>query len=868
MERKSLSTKNRKSKEKPLDGAPSTKSSNTKGILKDAVSNKSNLSVHRSPLSKSGSYLGILEKSHDQNESLGFHCSFETDGSAAEDIDIPCTQPVTQDKILEGVVAFIEVRSNTENRFEGISKQMEMLGAKVVKKLTPEVTHVIFKDGKKATRERALKKGIHLVSVLWVESCRQSGKRVSEDLFPVVVPEQAVTPLMVGRLKRTKSMQPKAFEEDVQNSAERGERRRKRKLQAENATPTAMVFAAETLDPHSPIGFNPPITPHMIPDTPCHDLGTSPPFDKAFTYDVGKSGEKPKPIKFSEEENEESPDSSDDIPSSISKLKRRLLKCTPTRPPSVTLTEPRMTPVTQLQKTCTPRDVLLTGSDQGKKRKRQDSTKESQSEDIKVNGAKERKKVKLGEQVESDAKNVKGKRSKTASTGRNEQKNESTDGKAHNLYQNSGVCLKPAESSSESTSEGKKHAGILGKKKGQAKANKKIVECRTNDGEDLDSDSGVSIVDGNMKGSITNGEQPSRKKFSKTSKIVCQTGVTEAELEDVSERKLVENMAKIEPGGTKKEQNLNKGTKKGNGKKLFKPEKLVSQDKQVVRKKVASEEKLVNGGKPVGEESLLRQANDCEEGKDGQDREKAMNGSLVEDEDVENDETGAEEEEQPGEEKENKSGKKQRNKLMKKVKPKRSIVMTSMHFGEQDIVLSVVRKLGSFFIEDRVSSSTTHVIAGSPRRTLNVLMAIAQGCWLVSPMWIMKSLEVGYWVDEEPYELSDAFPAAQLCRLERVSAGSSYRQELFAECPPIFLSENCSPPSDSLINLINLCGGKVSTSVRKAGICIGSMTRRTQAVNITEQWLLDCITEHTVLPYANYALNSPAKRQRETSPSY
>ena len=57
------------------------------------------------------------------------------------------------------------------------------------------------------------------MSVLWVESCRQSGKRVSEDLFPVVVPEQAVTPLMVGRLKRTKSMQPKAFEEDVQNSA-------------------------------------------------------------------------------------------------------------------------------------------------------------------------------------------------------------------------------------------------------------------------------------------------------------------------------------------------------------------------------------------------------------------------------------------------------------------------------------------------------------------------------------------------------------------------------------------------------------------------------------------------------------------------
>ncbi|XP_020614776.1 microcephalin-like [Orbicella faveolata] len=242
--------------------------------------------------------------------------------------------------------------------------------------------------------------------------------------------------------------------------------------------------------------------------------------------------------------------------------------------------------------------------------------------------------------------------------------------------------------------------------------------------------------------------------------------------------------------------------------------------------------------------------------------------SEDDDADVEEETCTEEDVQRSHEENKPRAERKQRTKLVKKVRPKRSVVMTSMHFGEQDIVLSVVRKLGGFFIEDRVSSSTSHVIAGSPRRTLNVLMAIAQGCWLVSPMWMMKSLEVGYWVDEEPYELSDAFPAAQLCRLERVSAGSGYHQELFVECPPIFVSENCSPPSDSLMSLINLCGGKVSTSVRKAGICIGSMTRRTQAVNITEQWLLDCITQHDVLPYTNYALNSPAKRRRETSPSY
>ena len=57
------------------------------------------------------------------------------------------------------------------------------------------------------------------MSVLWVESCRVGCKRVSEDLFPVITPDNNLTPLVVGRLKRTKSMQPKAFEEDVKNSA-------------------------------------------------------------------------------------------------------------------------------------------------------------------------------------------------------------------------------------------------------------------------------------------------------------------------------------------------------------------------------------------------------------------------------------------------------------------------------------------------------------------------------------------------------------------------------------------------------------------------------------------------------------------------
>ena len=44
--------------------------------------------------------------------------------------------------------------------------------------------------------------------------------------------------------------------------------------------------------------------------------------------------------------------------------------------------------------------------------------------------------------------------------------------------------------------------------------------------------------------------------------------------------------------------------------------------------------------------------------------------------------------------------------------------------------------MGSFHLIDEVDDSTTHVICGEKRRTLNVLYAIARGCWLVSQEWV------------------------------------------------------------------------------------------------------------------------------------
>jgi microcephalin len=75
------------------------------------------------------------------------------------------------------------------------------LGATVEPKLTNEVTHVIFKDGKKSTRDKAKKKGVHLVSVLWIEACKRNGGHVPEMNYPANVKDDTGLPLAITRLK-------------------------------------------------------------------------------------------------------------------------------------------------------------------------------------------------------------------------------------------------------------------------------------------------------------------------------------------------------------------------------------------------------------------------------------------------------------------------------------------------------------------------------------------------------------------------------------------------------------------------------------------------------------------------------------------
>ncbi|XP_062930698.1 microcephalin isoform X3 [Cynocephalus volans] len=189
-------------------------------------------------------------------------------------------------------------------------------------------------------------------------------------------------------------------------------------------------------------------------------------------------------------------------------------------------------------------------------------------------------------------------------------------------------------------------------------------------------------------------------------------------------------------------------------------------------------------------------------------------------------------------------------------KPTRTLVMTSMPSEKQNVIIQVMNKLKGFSFASEVCDTTTHVLAGKPLRTLNVLLGIARGCWVLSYEWVLWSLELGHWISEEPFELSNYFPAASVCRLERHLSTGQYQGTLFADQPLMFISPASSPPRAKLCELVHLCGGRISRAPHQAGIFIGPYSKKKKAAikYLSEKWLLDSITQHKVCASEDYLL--------------
>ncbi|CAH1253673.1 MCPH1 [Branchiostoma lanceolatum] len=862
-----------------------------------------------------------------------------------DDDMLSATQRV-DNRVLKDVIVYVEVRCNDtmENRSKAVARQLELLGAQVEPKLTREVTHVVFKDGKKSTLDRAIKKGVHLVSVLWVESCREKQIHVNEGLYPISRPDEGSTPVLT-RIRRYRSMQPKSFEEELAGSAERVRKRRRHHELANRwktvtgTTPSntpgkkATVYVEDTQDPNSEEMILPDM-PLAIPDTPPnmremrnqlmarqetqaspHNSEKAMSQKRLFEADhssicekkssavsrpVAKDnqqvstdtvsgrnsqprmetscegGKKPRrqsrrlsslPAKDGEQEGSTSLQQSGKSGSG----KRRLLS-TMNSGPSMDLIHPQeptgsvatnrvkktvgvlsgkrdQTPVStstvsragvESQGKGTDPDVQSTSSkriDSDKenaaaKRKWRATTDSSDVEDEQV--------AKKGKQVETD--NVVGDRgSKPVKAGAAlphwDWDSDSSDGLGELAARASARAL-------ASLRQGSKKKNNLSNRRGS--------------NDESDSDDPNSKQTGwkktpEKKSNKTKQNQKANRK-ARGKSLGAMPVEEDAEVVDLasSQYSVVEPLRpsrrSLEEFAPPQRTSLSRRScKKG------------KDSSRCSSKRVRSSSGSSNSS--GGAKDLLHcstKSARMDKNKQAQRQAKSTRNRTSSDLDssTSSSSTGA-----------TRLSCNRRQKAGKKEKPGRALVMTSMHTKDQELLISVVKELEGFHIERDVTERTTHVVSGSNRRTLNVLSAVARGCWLVSLEWVLKSCEVGRYVEEEPYELHEAFPAAQESRLERQAAEGPYKQDLFSDCGLIYISEQTSPPHASLVRLVELCGGRISTSIRRARIVVGNPRRRTDALVVTELWVLDSITEHRTLPLDDY-LVQPEKTRRASSPEF
>ena len=92
--------------------------------------------------------------------------------------------------------------------------------------------------------------------------------------------------------------------------------------------------------------------------------------------------------------------------------------------------------------------------------------------------------------------------------------------------------------------------------------------------------------------------------------------------------------------------------------------------------------------------------------------------------------------------------------------------------------------LGGVVAYGNANSPCTHLVvgrrgaAGRPKRTLKVLHAVLGGAWVVDPKWVLRSLDHGGFLAEEPYEMAAEFPAARRARELRAARRRARRRRM------------------------------------------------------------------------------------------
>ncbi|VDH90459.1 microcephalin [Mytilus galloprovincialis] len=917
--------------------------------------------------------------------------------------DLPATQ-MLDNRVLKNVIAYVEVRSTNDNRSDAIRKELEQLGATVTKKFTEDVTHVIFKEGSKRTKTKAAKNKCHLVSVLWVDSCKQYQEHVSERLYPAVLPTtNKGTPLFLAKLKKAKSMQPSNFEEEVANSAERCNKRKKQlveKLQSSECTPQnspnlGRILVQET-QPRTPIDINTPIR-LLIPDTP-------PSMREKMKQIMAKESDTPE-----REMEEEEPlqrrlftgvqnvsFESNDVDHLMDGLNDEIKKCIDNMPespiPPTSLNKPVSSPSYNKDKP-SHLSALTSGlnaekkSPTSKKRRKSVAVVKFADDEVKPKRTSNRRKSVVtftpSKTVDKDSRQdeipilIKQPSSKILKGKMNEVS------PIAQQSDNSSVELSNINNNADNNVSQKRKS--VSRRKSMVTSKKLVDNAEIEHGSSVDNSSvEISNVNNNADNNVSQKRKSvNRRKSMVTSKklldntaienrssvdnsedkktstdetnctvardydtcdqqekivagkfvISVDAGNNVISVDSVKPQSSIQVTSSIDIDNTTSHSVRKKGPQRTNSKKKLLPLSDLDPDLPLLSKTpdAYTPTRKRQWASCSGLESNISALFPTQSPK----RKQARKGSLSEkmssqeshpcatssnnivmpdeltlQETTINSSTATQNDNsmslaygdsilssqsgryapRPSIDEFNlargiKHMRRPRpvstssyrksdsdssdNSLPKKIyrrsPPTRpSLVMTSLHAEEQDLIISVVKRLGHFVISDNVTETTTHLICGGPRRTLNVLYGIMRGIMIVHKQWVLSSLEAQTWLPGDDYEATDYFPVAKVTREGRYLQKENYRSLSLHEVGTIYLAQKTSPPRHHLLNLLKLCGARVTNSQNKASIYLGHEFLPDK-ICVNPVWVLDCITQQQLLNVDRYLLGRP---KRESSPEF
>ncbi|KAL3867871.1 hypothetical protein ACJMK2_040717 [Sinanodonta woodiana] len=823
----------------------------------------------------------------------------------------------------DDVVAYVEVRSTNDNRSQAICKELESLGARVSKKFTDDVTHVIYKEGGKRTRNKAQKRGVPLVSVLWIESCKHNQSHVSERLYPALLQENKGTPVLLTRLKKAKSMQPRNFEDDLASSAERCLKKRRKeeldKLKSNENTPKfspRLILALDTQHLSPEMGFVRTPVRLTIPDTPpsmrqkmerlkqgkinaqgsYHITGMNMHHAVDMVHDVSPTTSENSVSKIESEGQASvlSPNicttecDEDPVPAEVrekfetiknlghkdSRGKSHGRNNSPLQHLSACQSVSESTKRKSLCSNCNgnasiPSLINKSLNQCTEGMNTNDIDKCSHAEDVEIYRSKEN--VKDGQKYKEDNQKITSQPIVTENRKTFKKKLLSVKDTMNPpaiLIEPTKCSQYPSPALTHNAVKGRRGRarrnsntsvdtdGIIGYKRSQGRGNSgdrkrnlKILHGGDDNDSSRDQSNKKHRQNSNLKKSEAGGSKEDNSSRSKCDEIISvqkETEIMQSNIEHnatlLNHNSFLNSTPETTMGLTLSTRETTLGLSMSTAftdttmPSMFMPPRPSIDEFNLKRNKFRGIKQSIND-KTTKKENLLG-SDTCH----NSDCRKCENECLCE--------------------RRNSQIKTQDDSLSSIKRP--TLVMTSLHSYEQDVVIAVVKKLGGFSITEKVCETTTHVVSGEPRRTLNILHGLARGCWIISNDWVLHSLEAGRWLKEDAFECYNDFPMCRIARKTREQGLPIQARELFAELGHIFISNKTVPPRKHLIPLIKVCGGEVTNNLSKARLYLGS-NFHPDIMSLKPLWVLDCVTEGTLLPMDRYTSDKP---KRENSPVY